>query len=328
MPNRKISELTAAGALTGAELVEAVQGGQNVKTTTQDIADLGGGGGGGGTWGSITGDLEDQLDLYGYLRATRTVTGTDDVDQTDDNSLIKFDSASPFDFTLDQLTINSKVSFVNYGAGEITFIPGSGVSITGNQVLPAVSGDSFPTALALWDTATAVRIIQGSSGGGGGGGGGTLTAVSGTANRITSSGGDTPQIDISANYDALWAAAIVAAVAPYKLDSVSASTSSGTITLDMNSQAQRIFVGSASFAGPKTVALSNTTNSLVFSVFLNLSNLAAVLTFPSSFTMQSGEGRWSDGAHTFTATATGVHEFSAVFNGTDWCMLVNITPFS
>lgn len=35
---------------------------------------------------------------------------------------------------------------------------------------------------------------------GGGGGGGTVTSVSGTPNRITSTGGNTPQIDIDANY--------------------------------------------------------------------------------------------------------------------------------
>lgn len=40
MANKKISELNVAGALTGLELVEVVQGGQNVKSTTQDIADL------------------------------------------------------------------------------------------------------------------------------------------------------------------------------------------------------------------------------------------------------------------------------------------------
>lgn len=60
MPNKKISELTAAGALTGAELVEAVQNGQNVKTTTQDIADLGGGGG--GSVQSVTGSGVDNTD--------------------------------------------------------------------------------------------------------------------------------------------------------------------------------------------------------------------------------------------------------------------------
>ena len=46
MASKKISELPAAGALTGAELVEAVKGGVNVQTTAQDIADLGAGGGG------------------------------------------------------------------------------------------------------------------------------------------------------------------------------------------------------------------------------------------------------------------------------------------
>src|SRR6186713_2525530 len=46
MASRKISELSAAGALTGAELIEAVQGGQNVQTTTQEIANLGVAGGG------------------------------------------------------------------------------------------------------------------------------------------------------------------------------------------------------------------------------------------------------------------------------------------
>lgn len=40
MANIKISELTAAGALTGAELVEIVQDGANVQTTAQDIADF------------------------------------------------------------------------------------------------------------------------------------------------------------------------------------------------------------------------------------------------------------------------------------------------
>jgi|SRR5688572_2169524 len=43
--SKKISELTAAASLDGSELVELVQDGVNVKSTTQDIADLGGGGG-------------------------------------------------------------------------------------------------------------------------------------------------------------------------------------------------------------------------------------------------------------------------------------------
>lgn len=40
MARKKISEYTAAGTLTGAELVEVVQGGANKRTTTQGIANL------------------------------------------------------------------------------------------------------------------------------------------------------------------------------------------------------------------------------------------------------------------------------------------------
>lgn len=45
-----------------------------------------------------------------------------------------------------------------------------------------------------------------------GGGGGTVTSVTGTANRITSTGGATPVINIDAAYDAAIVAAAVAAV--------------------------------------------------------------------------------------------------------------------
>ncbi len=44
MADVKISELDPAAALDGSELIETVQSGVSVRTTTQDIADLGGGG--------------------------------------------------------------------------------------------------------------------------------------------------------------------------------------------------------------------------------------------------------------------------------------------
>lgn len=46
MSNTKISQLSSAAALDGTEEVPIVQSGETVKTTTQDIADLGGGGSG------------------------------------------------------------------------------------------------------------------------------------------------------------------------------------------------------------------------------------------------------------------------------------------
>ena len=109
MANQKITDLATAGALSGTELIETVQGGVNKKTTTQDIANLAGSSGhviedegtpltartklnfvgagvtvtddsgddatvvtipgGGGTWGSITGTLSDQTDLQSELDA-------------------------------------------------------------------------------------------------------------------------------------------------------------------------------------------------------------------------------------------------------------------
>jgi len=72
MANKRISELANATALTGAELIELVQGGVNVKSTAQDIANLGGGG---GSWGSITGVLSNQTDLQTALNAKQdTIT--------------------------------------------------------------------------------------------------------------------------------------------------------------------------------------------------------------------------------------------------------------
>lgn len=46
MADAKMSDLAAAASLTGAELMELVQGGVNVRTTTQAVADLASGGGG------------------------------------------------------------------------------------------------------------------------------------------------------------------------------------------------------------------------------------------------------------------------------------------
>lgn len=112
-------------------------------------------------------------------------------------------------------------------------------------------------------------------------------------------------------------------------DQVSVDVSGGTITLDIDSFIQRMFEGNASFGTPKTIALSNDTNALVINFKFNLSNVAAVLTFPSEFRMQTVEARWSAGANTFTPTATGVHEGSATYSTEDDAWDLKMThPFS
>lgn len=119
MANKKISELSSAGALTGTESVEIVQGGANVKTTTQDIADLGGGG---GTWGSITGTLSSQTDLQSALNAKLNAIAT------------IVDGGTNYTLQASDLTL------INAGANLI--IEGDG---TGTLTIPLNSSVAFPT---------------------------------------------------------------------------------------------------------------------------------------------------------------------------------------
>ena len=62
----KISDLPESAPIQGDELLEMVQGGENVKVRADE---LGGGGGGGSNavWGAITGDIEDQDDLVLFV---------------------------------------------------------------------------------------------------------------------------------------------------------------------------------------------------------------------------------------------------------------------
>lgn len=106
--------------------------------------------------------------------------------------------------------------------------------------------------------------------------------------------------------------------AKYILDRATPSTVGGTITLDMNSQIQRMHVGSASFATPKTIALSNTTNSLVFSFSFTVSNVAAVLTMPSDFVMSSISWNGTD----WTPPETGNYEIGGSYDGTNWIVKI------
>lgn len=197
MADLKISELSNAGALDGSESVEVVQGGVNVKTTTQDIADLGGGGG----------------------------------------HVIE-NEGTP-------LTQRADLNFV-----------GAGVN----------AADS----------------------------GGKTVVTIGTE-------------------------------AAYIIDQASASTAGGTITLDMNSQIQRSHVGSASFSGPKTLALSNTTNSLFFNFFFEVTSVLGVITMPSDFLMSTID---FDGS-AWTPPNTGLYELGGSFNDTSNMWYVKIAgPFT
>lgn len=111
----------------------------------------------------------------------------------------------------------------------------------------------------------------------------------------------------------------------YKIDQASASTAGATITLDCNSQIQRSFVGSATFATPKTLALSNTTNTLFFNVYLEVTDVAAVLTVPADWLMSIADFDGDD----WNPPAVGKYEFGGSFDDTNNVWYVKVSgPFN
>lgn len=99
------------------------------------------------------------------------------------------------------------------------------------------------------------------------------------------------------------------------LDQTIVVTSGGTIDLDLNNQPGRMFVGDASFASAKSITISNDGEGLIINFKFILTNVAAVLTFPDAFQMQTNDGRWNNTPpKTFTPAATGKHEFSATYD--------------
>lgn len=106
------------------------------------------------------------------------------------------------------------------------------------------------------------------------------------------------------------------------LNSTSASTAGATITIDLNDQRQRMFVGSASFSTAKTIAFSNDGNALVFDVFFEVTNVAAVLTMPASVIMADVNFDGDD----WTPPSTGKYEMGGTWDGTNWWVKI-MGPF-
>lgn len=101
MSNYKISELTAAAALTGTEQVELNQGGTSVRTTTQDIANLAAGGGAvdsvNGQTGVVvldTGDIAEAANLNYVSDAQLVVIGNTSGTNTGDQTNITGNAAT------------------------------------------------------------------------------------------------------------------------------------------------------------------------------------------------------------------------------------------
>ncbi|HMG93215.1 MAG TPA: hypothetical protein VK589_24330 [Chryseolinea sp.] len=97
---------------------------------------------------------------------------------------------------------------------------------------------------------------------------------------------------------------------------ITVSTAGGTINYEFNNTPERSFQGSAAITTPKTIAFLNSTKGKEFQAFHNITDVAAVLTFPASVKMSSG--LWLDGPKTWTPEYTGEYKFIGHFNGTTW----------
>lgn len=111
----KISEMTAASTLTGTEMVEVVQAGQNVRTTVGDIAAVAGG----------TGKLAGINDQTGTAYTLALTDAGKDVRCT--NAAAVALTVPPSSVVA--FPVGSWILFSQGGAGVVTATPGAGVSL-------------------------------------------------------------------------------------------------------------------------------------------------------------------------------------------------------
>lgn len=333
MANKKISELAEASTLDGSELVEAVQGGQNVQTTTQDIADL----------AAVAGGAPyREISISGVFTDQPAYSATEGYyifqpEQAADIPRVYFIPNSPSTngtkWKLEGFHTDYVAGSTNYAGFNIFGQTISGVHYTwigpntggsgarGLLVIGSFSGSSQEantselrmTATDTWNMRGAglnYELLNGTDIFGFNSSGALLLQGSaGSSGHVPISGGS--------GSPAAWGAPAGA------LDRVTASTAGSTITLDMNNQTQRVFVGSASFSGPKTVAMSNDSNGIALAFTVQVTNVAAVLTMPSSWVMSSVNFNGTD----WTPPNTGYFKFAGHSDGTNW--FINVAgPYS
>lgn len=150
--NKKITDLTAAGALTGAEPIEVVQGGLNVQTTTQDIADLGGGGvtSVNTRTGAVTG-------VQDTVNTAVVITDAASMDLTAIKHTLTTSSATrtfTISYTGDDVSLkvilNATSSVFTFPAGALCINSDGAASGDNTCSLAGVSGDVYVFAIKHW----------------------------------------------------------------------------------------------------------------------------------------------------------------------------------
>jgi hypothetical protein len=142
MANKKISQLTAAAALTGTELLPIVQGGVTVQTTAQDIADLGGGG-------------ASYREYYGVLRVLGATPTVSELENTI-GSPLTFSNVSTGEYVL---SFGTEL----FDSLKVFSIANSGVSGAANLQVYGGGPNSGKFRLSTYDNTGALSNIGGNA---------------------------------------------------------------------------------------------------------------------------------------------------------------------
>lgn len=118
----------------------------------------------------------------------------------------------------------------------------------------------------------------------------------------------------------------------HPLESVSVTTTGGTITIDFDLGSaddgiQKIFLGSNTFSSSKTLAFSNATNAGVFNFHFEVTNVAGEIVCSTCIMVPAAvSGTWDGGTDTWTPTEIGKYEMGGTWDGTAWKVKI-IGPF-
>jgi hypothetical protein len=99
---------------------------------------------------------------------------------------------------------------------------------------------------------------------------------------------------------------------------ITPSTAGGTITLDFSNRQLAVFVGSASFASAKAVAMSNDSAAVKFDLAIQITNVAATLDFGSGSVFKSNHNDFTPGTQVFAPSDTGYILITGTKVGSNW----------